>query len=119
MTDGIGSIRSEGIYLDHNATTPIAAEVLDAMRPYLERAFGNPSSEHHYGGEPRAARKPHWTVTVLVNCLFKPASEQLDPPGASAPACRPRDPHILKSTEATDMKRSANWCSEPTPTRRG
>jgi cysteine desulfurase len=30
------------IYLDHNATTPVAAEVLSAMLPYLERYFGNP-----------------------------------------------------------------------------
>src|SRR5919108_4092225 len=37
------------IYLDHNATTPIAAEVLEAMRPYLERHFGNPSSAHAHG----------------------------------------------------------------------
>ena len=55
MTDGIGSIRSEGIYLDHNATTPIAAEALDAMRPYLEQAFGNPSSAHRDGALARAA----------------------------------------------------------------
>jgi cysteine desulfurase len=37
------------IYLDHNATTPIAPEVLEAMRPYLERDFGNPSSGHAHG----------------------------------------------------------------------
>ena len=37
------------IYLDHNATTPIASEVVAAIRPYLERHFGNPSSAHAYG----------------------------------------------------------------------
>jgi cysteine desulfurase len=37
------------IYLDHNATTPIAPEVLEAMRPHLERHFGNPSSAHAHG----------------------------------------------------------------------
>jgi cysteine desulfurase len=42
------------IYLDHNATTPIAAEVRDAMRPYLDECFGNPSSAHDFG---RAARQ--------------------------------------------------------------
>lgn len=41
------------IYLDHNATTPLAPEVLEAMRPHLEGSFGNPSSIHRYG---RAAR---------------------------------------------------------------
>jgi cysteine desulfurase len=43
------------IYLDHNATTPLAPEALAAMRPYLERHFGNPSSIHAAGREARAA----------------------------------------------------------------
>ena len=34
------------IYLDHNASCPIAPEVAEAMRPFLERDFGNPSSAH-------------------------------------------------------------------------
>ena len=42
------------IYLDHNATTPLAPEALDAMRPYLERFHGNPSSIHAAGRETRA-----------------------------------------------------------------
>jgi len=37
------------IYLDHNATTPILPEVVDAMLPYLREHFGNPSSSHVYG----------------------------------------------------------------------
>jgi cysteine desulfurase len=37
------------IYLDHNATTPIAPEVLDAMLPYLQQHYGNPSSDHPLG----------------------------------------------------------------------
>jgi cysteine desulfurase len=42
------------IYLDHNAT-PIAPEVRDAMLPYLEHDFGNPSSTHAYDATARAA----------------------------------------------------------------
>ncbi|MGH7580192.1 MAG: cysteine desulfurase family protein, partial [Gemmatimonadales bacterium] len=42
------------MYLDYAATTPVRAEVLEAMLPYLtNQAFGNPSSSHRYG---RAAR---------------------------------------------------------------
>jgi cysteine desulfurase len=41
------------IYLDHNATTPVDEEVLEAMLPYFRDAFGNPSSAHTQG---RAAR---------------------------------------------------------------
>jgi cysteine desulfurase len=39
----------ELIYLDHNATTPIAPEVLEAMLPYLKQHYGNPSSDHPLG----------------------------------------------------------------------
>ena len=37
------------IYLDHNATTPIAPEAADAMEPFLRGEFGNPSSDHALG----------------------------------------------------------------------
>ncbi|NMG32622.1 cysteine desulfurase family protein [Aromatoleum evansii] len=37
------------IYLDYNATTPVAPEVADAMLPFLRERFGNPSSSHPYG----------------------------------------------------------------------
>jgi cysteine desulfurase len=43
------------IYLDYNATTPVDPAVLDAMLPYLRTEFGNPSSQHRYGQEVRAA----------------------------------------------------------------
>ena len=43
------------IYLDYNATTPLAPEALAAMRPYLEQHFGNPSSIHQAGRAARAA----------------------------------------------------------------
>ncbi len=37
------------IYLDYNATTPVAPEVADAMLPFLREHFGNPSSPHSFG----------------------------------------------------------------------
>jgi cysteine desulfurase len=43
------------IYLDYNATTPLCEAARDAMLPYLERRFGNPSSVHAAGREARAA----------------------------------------------------------------
>lgn len=38
------------IYLDNNATTMVAPEVLDAMLPFLKERYGNPSSMHSFGG---------------------------------------------------------------------
>lgn len=42
-------------YLDHNATTPLDARVLEAMLPFLRERYGNPSSRHEYGRAARAA----------------------------------------------------------------
>ena len=39
------------IYMDNNATTRIAPEVLEAMMPYLADYYGNPSSMHTFGGQ--------------------------------------------------------------------
>ncbi|HET9710416.1 MAG TPA: cysteine desulfurase NifS [Pyrinomonadaceae bacterium] len=43
------------IYLDNNATTRVAPEVLDAMHPFLSDIFGNPSSAHTLGREMKRA----------------------------------------------------------------
>ena len=43
------------IYLDNNATTRVAPEVLEAMQPYLSEFFGNPSSAHALGREMKRA----------------------------------------------------------------
>jgi cysteine desulfurase len=43
------------IYVDHAATTPIHPQVVEAMLPYLETHFGNPSSIHAFGRNARSA----------------------------------------------------------------
>ncbi len=39
------------VYMDNNATTRVAPEVIEAMRPFLEDFYGNPSSMHTFGGQ--------------------------------------------------------------------
>jgi len=57
------------IYLDYNASTPIAPEVLEAMMPYLTTRFGNPSSSHSFGVECRAAvEQARERVAGILGC---------------------------------------------------
>ena len=57
------------IYLDYNGTTPHDPQVIEAMRPYLETEFGNPSSSHWYGIAPRkAVEKARKQVAKLLHC---------------------------------------------------
>lgn len=60
---------NDPIYLDHNATTPLLPEVVDATLPYLRQHFGNPSSGHVYGAKVRAAvAHAREQVAALLGC---------------------------------------------------
>ena len=57
------------IYLDYNATTPIAPEVVRAMQPYLEGEFGNPSSDYLLGLRAKeAVAEARRRVASLLSC---------------------------------------------------
>ena len=57
------------IYLDYAATTPVDSRVLDAMLPYFNASFGNPSSVHRYGQVAEAAvDSARETVASVLNC---------------------------------------------------
>src|SRR4029079_9893905 len=63
----------EPIYLDHAATTPVRAEVLEAMAPFYGPRFGNPSSVHRWGREARVALDE--ARERLAGCLGAHADE--------------------------------------------
>ncbi|UCD82179.1 MAG: aminotransferase class V-fold PLP-dependent enzyme, partial [Desulfobacterales bacterium] len=55
------------IYLDNNATTKVAPEVMEAMLPYLSEYYGNPSSMHSFGGDVAAKiKKARENVADLI-----------------------------------------------------
>lgn len=57
------------IYLDHNASTPIAPEAVAAMQPFLAGHFGNPSSLHWAGTQAKdALGKARGQVADLIGC---------------------------------------------------
>lgn len=56
------------VYFDNAATTPLDPEVLDAMLPFLQNHFGNPSSIHGHGRQVRAAiENARKTIAHLIN----------------------------------------------------
>jgi len=55
------------IYLDNNATTQVAPEVLEAMLPYFSDLYGNPSSMHSFGGQvAKTVRKAREQAAALI-----------------------------------------------------
>lgn len=58
---------TDPVYLDYNATTPVAPEVADAIEPYLREHFGNPSSSHIYGQRAKeAVEQARGEVAALI-----------------------------------------------------
>ena len=94
------------IYMDHNATTPLDPEVLDAMMPYLTDKFGNPSSStHSYGWEARqAVEEARGQVAELIGAraeeiVFTSGATEADNLAIKgvAHAYRQRGDHIITS----------------------
>lgn len=62
----------ERIYFDNNATTPLAPAVREAILPYLDECFGNPSSGHRLGEQALAGiNNARDQVAFLLNCAPK------------------------------------------------
>jgi len=60
------------IYLDNAASTPVHAEVLDEMIPFLQDQFGNPSSIHKYGRSAlRAIQNARKQIAHVINAETK------------------------------------------------
>ena len=92
------------IYLDNNATTKVAPEVLEIMMPYFTELYGNPSSMHSFGGQVgqkiRVAREQ---VAALIGAfpeeiIFTSCGTESDNAAIrSALATRPEKKHIITS----------------------
>jgi len=58
----------KNVYLDNNATTQVAPEVVEAMMPFFKELWGNPSSMHAFGGGvKRHMEKAREQVAALIN----------------------------------------------------
>ena len=103
------------IYMDNNATTSVAAEVLEAMLPYLKELYGNASSMHTFGGQLgphiRAARAK---VAALINAepdeiIFTSCGSESDNTAVmSALEVNPQKKHIV--TTRVEHPAVYNFC---------
>jgi len=109
------------VYLDYNATTPIAKEVAEAMEPYLYEHFGNPSSSHPFGVEAkRAVQQARAQVARLLGC--RPGEVVFTSGGTesnnhaikgAAFALRDRGNHIITSSvEHPAVSEVCRWLGE-------
>jgi len=92
------------IYLDNNATTQVAPEVLDAMLPYFHEFYGNPSSMHSFGGQvSKTIREAREKVAALIEAdveeiIFTSCGSESDNTAIlSALSVYPEKRHIVTS----------------------
>jgi cysteine desulfurase len=92
------------IYLDHNATTPILPEVLEAMMPYLTSEWGNPSSSYKFGSKLKTVIETaraqvaeligaHQTEIIFTSCATESNNAAIHAALKAAPSKR----HIVTS----------------------
>jgi cysteine desulfurase len=103
------------IYLDNNATTRVAPEVIDAMLPYLRDYYGNPSSMHSFGGQVgQAVREARSQVAQLIGAeeteivFTSCGSEGNNTAIHAALAAQPEKRHII--TTAVEHPAILNVC---------
>ncbi|HWP84536.1 MAG TPA: cysteine desulfurase family protein [Terriglobia bacterium] len=93
------------IYFDHNATTPLAPEALEAMLPFLRAEYGNAASIHRPGQRARAAvEKARAQVAELLGAqpeeiVFTAGGTESDNLAIQGVvrASRQRQPHVITS----------------------
>jgi len=91
------------VYLDHNASTPVHPEVVEAMLPYFSERFGNPSSVHGFGREARegleTAREQvaHFLRAGKDEVVFTSGGTESDNMAVKGVAMARRQGHIITS----------------------
>jgi len=114
------------IYLDNNATTAVAPEVLDAMMPFLRDLYGNPSSIHTFGGQvAKHVERAREKLAALLGAadpgeiIFTSCGTESDNAAIrSAPACCPDRRRIITTrVEHPAVRSPCQWLAQPAPGR--
>jgi cysteine desulfurase len=103
------------IYLDHNSTTPVAPEVREAMLPYFDGEWGNPSSSYRFGSRLKAViEKARENVAGFIGAQLREilftscATESNNAALSAALKARPTKRHIV--TSAVEHSSVLNHC---------
>ena len=103
------------IYLDHNATTPVLPEVLEAMMPYLTTEWGNPSSAYKFGAKLKSViEKAREQVAGLIGAQPREvvftscASESNNAAIAAGLRASPDKRHVV--TSSVEHSSVLNYC---------
>ncbi len=90
------------IYVDNNATTMVAPEVVEAMEPYFTELYGNPSSLHNFGGQvAKSVKNARKQVAALIGAepeeiIFTSCGTESDTTAIRAALnSQPRKKHII------------------------
>ena len=94
------------IYLDYNGTTPIDPQIAESMAPFINEHFGNPSSSHYFGSEPRSALdKARGQVANMLGCqphevIFTSGGTESNNQAVRGviDASNMREPHLITSS---------------------
>jgi cysteine desulfurase NifS len=103
------------VYLDHNATTPVLPEVLEAMMPYLTTEWGNPSSAYKFGAKVKSViETAREQVAELIGAQLREviftscATESNNAAIHAALKANPNKRHIV--TSAVEHSSVLNYC---------
>ncbi|MEK7288091.1 MAG: cysteine desulfurase family protein [Elusimicrobiota bacterium] len=104
---------SSRIYLDHNATTPARAEVVEAMRPFWSEEFGNPSSAHRLGQNAASALEAARARVATLFGAFRADEVVFTSGGSEANALAIRGTVSLRPSQgrilASPVEHDAAW----------
>jgi cysteine desulfurase len=111
---------SQVIYLDNNATTAVAPEVIDAMMPFLRDLYGNPSSIHTFGGQvARHVELARERLAALLGAdpteiIFTSCGTESDSTAIrSALACYPDRHHVITTrVEHPAVRSLCQWLGQ-------
>ena len=78
------------VYADNAATTAMSQVAIDAMLPYFNKVYGNPSSLHSIGQEAKEALDA--ARATVAACLGCEPGRSSSPPAAARPTIRPSSP---------------------------